>query len=646
MRKSEQLELKSIQGLFDSGQYIIPPYQRNYAWGQAEIEVLIRDIADYAEKHGNKDYYIGTLVVWKRKLDGEEIYETIDGQQRLTTLNILLSTLKREYALDMPWFRLNLAFDSRKKSTETLEALIREGSLNYFSHKKYNEEIQQAYQYCQNAIENIVTREKLPVFFQYLTKHVKIMRAEVPEDTDLNHYFEIMNNRGEQLEKHEILKSRFLNILKDRKREKRAFNAIWQACADMEHYVQTRFDPTQRKSLFGENLNTLVAGMDFSKVCDLLYPADHFHPPENSFSLAEILGGKQTQPSQENKGREESDRFTSIINFPNLLLHVLKIQTGKNIVLDDKQLIESFEECMGKSDEEKFAFTRQFGVHLLRCKWLFDQYILRRDFLGGQERWSLKKMKPSSNGSYEYVNTFGREDAVNPDKQMETLIMLQSMFHVSSPAFTSKHWMNAALKYVFENEQTKPEDFISYLEMLARKYLMNRYLQATQSSDVFHEIIYNHEALKEPSEEGLNRLHRGVFVENYIFNYLDYLLWKRIRNKQVLDFKEFSTQNSVEHYYPQEPTDNNPRIENEYLHYFGNLCLMNAGANARFSNNMPLAKKSNFEKIKKESIKQQLMMSYDQWGKDEILRHGNKMIKILRDEAPAEPLIDDLSVLK
>ena len=51
---------------------------------------------------------------------------------------------------------------------------------------------------------------------EYLLDKVRILRTELPPNTDLNHYFEIMNTRGEQLEKHEILKARLLKKLKDR----------------------------------------------------------------------------------------------------------------------------------------------------------------------------------------------------------------------------------------------------------------------------------------------------------------------------------------------------------------------------------------------------------------------------------------------
>src|SRR5690606_759400 len=97
---------------------------RNYAWQESEVKQLIQDIRDFSEAHPDKNYFIGTLVVYERNEAGKTIYETIDGQQRLTTLNILYAVLHREFTIE-PLFKinysLNLKFDARKISSNSLE---------------------------------------------------------------------------------------------------------------------------------------------------------------------------------------------------------------------------------------------------------------------------------------------------------------------------------------------------------------------------------------------------------------------------------------------------------------------------------------------------------------------------------------------
>ncbi len=106
--------------------YEIPIYQRNYAWQAKEIEQLIQDVIDYREHHQDKNYYIGTLVVSQK--DSEVLtFETIDGQQRLTTLTILAAAIKNKIAGPnngyLSWFeKANITFASREKSTRSIEA--------------------------------------------------------------------------------------------------------------------------------------------------------------------------------------------------------------------------------------------------------------------------------------------------------------------------------------------------------------------------------------------------------------------------------------------------------------------------------------------------------------------------------------------
>ena len=89
------LEECSINDIYFSNRgtsilYKIPIYQRNYAWEREEIRALINDVYDSMTK---SVYYIGTLVTYKRD---ENIYEVIDGQQRLTTIYIILKALGAE----------------------------------------------------------------------------------------------------------------------------------------------------------------------------------------------------------------------------------------------------------------------------------------------------------------------------------------------------------------------------------------------------------------------------------------------------------------------------------------------------------------------------------------------------------------------
>ena len=116
--KTKALPLKevSIQELFNGtvqATYEVPIYQRNFAWEKDEITALIQDICDAWRKDNGSVYYIGTLVSFHK---GDNVFEIIDGQQRLTTLTLI------QDALDIP-MQNKLTYRARRKATNTLNAL-------------------------------------------------------------------------------------------------------------------------------------------------------------------------------------------------------------------------------------------------------------------------------------------------------------------------------------------------------------------------------------------------------------------------------------------------------------------------------------------------------------------------------------------
>lgn len=631
----------SVADIFNSGKYIIPIYQRNYAWGEPEITQLIQDIYDFSDSEKrNTNYYIGTLVVYERHLDNETIYETIDGQQRLTTLNILLCVLHRLFDSKIKHkisYTQNLSFDSRKKSTETLAVISNSSSeLQYIQTKDYNPNIQQAYYDAEKVLKKLLnTDEKLANFYSFLTEKVHIMRVSVPEDTDLNHYFEIMNSRGEQLEKHEILKAKMLEILHEDQGLSYAFNLIWEACADMERYVQYGFTTEERSKIFTAKNWNLLACNTLDEVAHHVFDKNKSSQQlqENKErSIEEIIQFKGSFGTATDQKEDAPDRFTSIINFSNFLLHVLRIQTETDISLDDKRLIDLFNEELNKlkdKPEEKKEFVKKFGFNLLKCKWLFDNYIIKREFIREQDQWSLKRLKWYDGNKISYVNSFGAED--DNEGANKEIIMLLSMFHVSTPTLVYKHWLNAALHYVFKNNNVTADDYCNYLKELARAYLYDRYIAKESERVEYFDMIYknNGQSLNhgQTDKQDLSQLDKGTDVENFVFNFLDFILWQgKVDGAKTF---EFAFRSSVEHYYPQNPIAKDHKIDSSIYDLFGNLCLISSSKNSKLSNHMPEAKKDYYIKVNPDSLKQKEMMKSTIWEEAQIRSEGARMTDLL-----------------
>jgi len=194
----KNLKIISVYSIFTDIRYVIPIYQRNYAWGIMEIEQLIEDI-DSSINDSNKNYFLGNLIV---NQTDNNVYEVIDGQQRLTTLFLLENYLGMTIAKDA------LRFEVREKSNHTLDMLTKYNNRELVE-ELVSVEIFKGYQIIDTYFKtNNIDKNEL---IKKLEK-VFLVRVQVPQGIDLNHYFEIMNTRGEQLELHEIAKAKFSNL--------------------------------------------------------------------------------------------------------------------------------------------------------------------------------------------------------------------------------------------------------------------------------------------------------------------------------------------------------------------------------------------------------------------------------------------------
>lgn len=626
----------SVREFLSEGRYVIPIYQRNYDWGEKETLQLIEDVADYAKEDCNRNYYIGSAIVFIRNNNGQEYFETIDGQQRLTTLTILTSLLKSKDLAD--WYHhANLSYDHRKEADDALVLLQN----NRFSDHPIAQNINDVYKIIDKNLIQILSGKGLSLedFANYLFNKVVIIRIPVPQDTELNHYFEIMNTRGEQLEKHEVLKAVLMGDLD--KTDHLLFHTIWEACSDMSSYVQMNFSVFNRNLIFSEKWNELLYDnfdeLKENVVAEEVSRADS-EDDIYSHTLADLLGDSKTNIRYElsrdgSQDEGKQDRFGSIITFPNFLLQVLKVtyfdyelrkeELDEKIKLDDKRLIPIFQDVLKSlsNKEEKQLFVKRYIMKLLSLRVKFDKYVIKREYLNGTENWSLKNIRKYDNNKANYVSTFSGdyEDETDVGKDIR---MLEAMFHVSAPTQIYKHWLNAILFYVYKNDISNPKIFRDKLYMLACTYMTDVYL-AEERRD-FEVIIYKNDFKATNRTINWDNIDQGCDVPNFVFNFYDYITWRQ--NAGRYPKFEFTYRSSVEHFYPQSPMPGYEDLKGKGLDNFGNLCLISRGMNSKFSNNMPKAKLDNFGMIEEVrnglSIKLLEMMDVvkkrNDWGIEEI----------------------------
>lgn len=627
-------ELLTIDKLFDESgtTYTIPIYQRNFAWQAAQIEQLISDIRD-AITDDKGGYFLGNLIVTPRKGNTKD-FEVIDGQQRLTTLHLLLTLLAGAGTSGPAAHQDRLRYESRPRATEALRRVAAThasrnagASLHSFSdedisiHTGFNI-IQQ---YMDQYISGVSDRAN---FVDFLRSKVTVVRASLPPETDLNRYFEIMNTRGQQLQQVDIVKARLMSHLDD-DAERACFAWIWDACADMESYVQmslTRGNKVLRRQLFGETWSWLT-DTNFEGLRKIYCghqpgvssPAT---APRKSMTLDIALEKYAVSGAPSVDDDPENVRFRSTIEFPAFLLHVLKIVTGEDNELeghlDDKHLVKRFDELLGKGPAQQIG---NFAFKLLQCRNLFDGFILKRQYTtthGDDGDWSLQRLIRRVSKNQEtpgYVNTFGwgsrevEEDGA-VGRKTNDLLLIQSMLRVTFTSARTMHWITMLLSHVEKQEPSTVDE--AALVKLLRNYARGKVRKAFFDGD-------------QPEGFSINRI---------VFTYVDYLL---LTDQPKSEFR-FSFRNSIEHFYPQHPDEqqSGPQVDESCLHLLGNLALVSVGANSRFSNSMPKAKAENYQTtIETQSPKLHAMAEITRqqgWGDEQIRGHHDEVIELLRKD--------------
>ena len=624
----------SVNRLLNEETYAIPLYQRNFSWTYDEIAQLLNDVADaFQEKRDRDNYYIGTLVV------NEEngIFKIIDGQQRTTALNLIALVLKNEFDCDR-LEAVRLTFPARRKSNENIQKL--------FTKQKISEddenELTRGYRHAKDALKKVLGERQLEPqpFVDYLFNKVIIFRSILPKDLDLNLYFERFNSRGEQLEAHEILKAQMMAKFGKDQEMAQKFARIWNACADFDKPVINAFtkkakkkhSDAEREKIFPLNWikgnhyqNSFLLNIDESL-------SQIEVQSSNKKSLLSSIGNKESTTVKVVSHTNEVEKYRTIINFETFLYFVYYITFGNvsssDIQLDDKKLLETFENItsVNTSVEDVTLFIR----NLLKLKFIFDNLIVRMSQETNNRRqendWFLQKVYRNDYNNKARGDLFVQYyyDKNSFEKFNDDILMLQSMFAVTFTANRDSRWLYEILQFLFNNiEELNQVGFASqfkdFLEKMAVRYAEERLFTEDR------------------------RIKKYGAIPVYAFNFVDYVLWKnREELKKAYDVKfedfKFAYRRSIEHWFPQHLNSDErvEKIDDKFLHSFGNLCIITDSQNSKFGNLVPSAKYKQWEGIfNRQSLKLQMMadvtVKNDKWGICEIQSMEKEVERYVHD---------------
>lgn len=298
---------------------VVPAYQRPFCWTDKQIEVLVQDLITHFARY-SKDktcrYSLGTVVCHQR-----EALEVLDGQQRLTSIDIILAILDQrkahaddsEYTVredDFGWRPSvirqyeNLTQDIRPKISQTILSSVC---------LKINGAAKDGLIFSDE--EGLTPFEK---FADCIRKSVCVLRVILPID-DANPYegpamFEIVNMRGQALRSIDIAKATLVECLKDANDAERiAFDRLWSGIAAL-----LRSDPQLRVEDIVKNMSDVLGGS--SKV-------SRTDRREGGTKFFEIVGNAfnsktklQDQSETDAELTESSEERRFVVDFENLFV--------------------------------------------------------------------------------------------------------------------------------------------------------------------------------------------------------------------------------------------------------------------------------------------------------------------------------------
>lgn len=232
-------------------EFVIPSYQRPYAWGETQTSELLEDLLAFAGDDTEEGYFLGSIVLIKS--EDAPLAEVIDGQQRLTTLTILLAAAAsahdgangddtKPYILEpgkkmegiKPKPRLSLRDRDREFFAKYVQKLDLAGLLDRDPAGLENESqrnIQANARYLYTQIEKrLPDPEAVEGFINFLLTRCYIVAVSTPSQESAFRVFSVMNSRGLDLQHTDIIKADMIGKIKG-EADRQAYNDKWE---DME----------------------------------------------------------------------------------------------------------------------------------------------------------------------------------------------------------------------------------------------------------------------------------------------------------------------------------------------------------------------------------------------------------------------------
>lgn len=621
-----ETKLESFSEIFNQKFFRIPDYQRGYAWKEEQLEDFWEDLQNLKE---NKYHYTGLITaekVGKENIQNQEIwtddlwmfekgfraYYVIDGQQRLTTIIILIKTI-----LDK--FEDNESINFTEKLDLIKKYLYQESgnyktfifgyekdnpSDEYFKTKILDQEslssdrvpeytlytwnLKNARDFFENKIGSM-SKNDLEELFKKVVNHLRFNFYEIDDELDVFITFEVMNNRGKQLSKLELLKNRLIYLTtlldedsenRDKERLRKDINEAWKTIYEF----------------LGKNKDNPIDDDEFLKNHWIMY-----------FKY----------------NRSESQVYAKV------LLNEYFI--AKNLLGENPEATIGFDEI------KTYVDSISKGVK----KWFYLNNPSYSDYNDEIKEW-LEKLNRLGFGAFSPLIMAAMVKEIDNDKFLKLLQVAERFIFLvfrltRRPSNTrDSHFYRKANEF-YITDSMDLEDIINDIEGETI---------GTQEEEGWFDIKKFFDYIDDQYKKG-EGFYSWSGLRYFLYEYELYLQNRTRGSSKIdwIDIKRRKKEDTIEHIYPQEANKqcwkqifNDFKDKNEILlHSLGNLLLISRSKNSQLLNECFEFKKKHQDSSGNDigyfngTYSEIEVAQYDDWVPQEIIDRGIKMLRFIKE---------------
>lgn len=589
----------------------IPPYQRNYSWEEEQVDDLWSDLIEAVEM--DRDHYIGTFLLMEDQREEETVLQVIDGQQRITTLTILLFELQErldecgagttarmirgEYVARYGTQKLTLAGDDeaffKREILENISDDDRSGQykvsvsdvdINSPSQARLLETKRIFRERLEDGVPDRLPHDDPEAFYTELFENVKslpLLEYAVGSRSEAARIFQTVNDRGKDLTALEITKSYLMHrvsLLEDGTKADDLIEKIQQEFSSIYDSIENIDGPSEDRV---QRYHFIMWNPGWTSGWDNRYYQNHLEYVK--------------------------EHFRSVSSADEVMAYVYELET----MFDRLDVLINYED---RADEDRIAER------------LENLFIVGR----------LGNFYPLLMVAYDQF----KEEEMTEDQlcilleRIETFIVRTYIIEQKSADTGRSRVYPLSRRLYYSTEENVPESIdpldvdgvIARLERYVDHYCDDDQLESTLGeSDVYRYF------------GGSNRLHE-LRLLLYVY---EASLEREKENIQFDAPKVTSNEDgrfSIEHVWPQAPGDDfdqeTKALVNEHTHRLGNLALMTPEDNAAKGNNPFVDKKADFDESKVRMLER--IFENDDWGVDRIDIRERAMLQEIRERWPNE----------